>query len=545
MEEPERAEVPDWLRDAASQRAEAEVKVEAEVEAEEKEEPERAEVPDWLRDAASQRAEAEVKVEAEVEAEVKAEEMEEPERAEAPDWLGDAALSGELEDAEIPDWLRDLPPRRPEGAPPAAEAPPEGSPALAEADIPDWLRAAAPSGEVSGQATPELPDGLVRAEIPDWLAQLRPTADAPAAVEREPMETEGLLEGMRGVIPAATAIEAPTTHDGLPSTEPSEASVARAQLLQSLLAQPVEKPQPQKRARGVDVGTALQRLLVAVVLLLATGGILMAPLIPLDLPTLTEPVLSPRAAQAHQLVQELGVLDNVLVVFDYGPAEMEELNVVARPVLHHLIERGANLSVASSQPEGVIVATSLLDTIAEEGEYAQTYNMLGYRPGDAAGAAQLLKEAGSEQSLLLLLTASPVPLRRWIEQAQISYGDDIPIVIGVSAALEPVTSPYLDEQVGQLDGAIQGLRGAVAYEQLLGSSGEATERLDALAAGHVAIAGLMIIGAVFSSIGNLRSKQKEKGDKPEEDEPVDTEESTEDTETKPPKREENEGGRES
>ena len=83
-----------------------------------------------------------------------------------------------------------------------------------------------------------------------------------------------------------------------------------------------------------------------------------------------------------------------------------------------------------------------------------------------------------------------------------------PIVAGVSTILESATSPYLDASAGQLEGAIHGLSGAAAYEKLYGSSGQATQRLDTLAAGHIAMVGLMIIGAIFHTLGGLRRREK-------------------------------------
>jgi hypothetical protein len=78
----------------------------------------------------------------------------------------------------------------------------------------------------------------------------------------------------------------------------------------------------------------------------------------------------------------------------------------------------------------------------------------------------------------------------------------------VSAALEPAASPYLDASAGQLSGAIHGLSGAAAYEEHRGSDGEAIQRLNTLAAGHIAIVALMIIGAIFYTLTGSRRREK-------------------------------------
>jgi hypothetical protein len=85
------------------------------------------------------------------------------------------------------------------------------------------------------------------------------------------------------------------------------------------------------------------------------------------------------------------------------------------------------------------------------------------------------------------------------------YGDTLPVVAGMSAALEPAASPYLESNAKQLEGAINGLSGAATYEVLRQSEGQATQRLNALAAGHIAIVGLMILGAVFYTFSGPRT----------------------------------------
>ena len=424
-----------------------------------------------------------------------------------------------VEPVEIPDWLRGLGPigveagevAAPEVAPPTVEAAPEAPvsepPVPAPAEIPDWLREAAPPEVAAPEVVPPAveAEGLARAEIPDWLEALRPRPEvAEAAAEEEPVESEGLLEGLRGLLPPATAIQAPPLRERALPAEVSEASLARAQLLQSLLARPAEVPRPKVRRRGVSIGERIQRWLVAAVLLVAVGGVLMAPLVVPNVPALTQPAVSPGASRLYEVVQSISAGDAVLVAFEYGPSEADELNLVAEPILRHLFDQGAHISVVSTRPEGLTVAAGLLNNVAPEGRYA----LLGYRSGEAAGVSQLLTEGGIRPRVILVLTARPAPLRWWVEQTRALYGDTLPVVAGVSAALQMAVSPYLDVSAGQLKGAIYGLSGAAAYETLRESGWRATQRLDALAAGHVAIVGLMLLGAVFYAFGGARRRGK-------------------------------------
>jgi hypothetical protein len=324
-------------------------------------------------------------------------------------------------------------------------------------------------------------EGLARAAIPDWLEALRPHPEATApAAEAEPVEAEGLLRGMRGALAPISAFQVPTIRESTGPSEISRVSLARAQLLQSLLPRPVEALQPQVRKRGVSMGERVQRWL--------------------DVPTLTQPATSPGVSRLYDAIKGVSAQDTILVAFEYGPSEADELNLVAEPILRHILDQGAHISVVSTRPERLAVAEGMLSTIeAPKEQYMQRY-----RPGDAAGVSQLLTEAGVHPTLILVLTAQPGPLRWWVEQARALYGDTIPVAAGVSAALEPAASPYLDVSARQIEGAINGLRGAAAYETLRDSPGRVTQRLNALAVGHLAIVGLMILGASLYALGGLR-----------------------------------------
>jgi len=568
---PVEAEVPDWLREIAPpEMAAPEAPLPAAELAPEEAAPSvlppiEAEVPDWLHEIAPPEAatpEAPPSI-AEPEPEAAAPSVLPPVEAEAPDWLRELAppetaapeapppVAGpEPEttappvlppvEAEVPDWLRDIAP--PEMAPPPspaigmperlAEAPAEAAPAVpplteppAEGggtEVPEWLTelkaepspppapsapafaGIAPSAPSEAETGIAAPGGLAPAAIPDWLEALRPRPEAALAIiEEEPAEMEGLLEGLRGVLSPAPAFGAPAVEQAPPSTA-SEVSLARAQLLQSLLAQPAKAPQPQTRKRGAGTGERFQRWLVTVVLFIATWSVLIAPLLGIDLPTLTQSTTPSAVIRSYNAVQGLSAGDPVLVAFEYGPSEADELNLVGEPVLRHLVERGAQMSIVSTRPENQAVAEGLLSAIAAPLDQ-YTYS---YRPGDATGVSQLLTDALVQPRMILVLTARPGPLRWWVEQTQARYGDTIPVVIGMSAALESAASPYQDTRAGQVEGAIYGLSGAAGYETLLGSPEQITGQLNALALGHLAIVGLMILGALFYTLGGLQGRKK-------------------------------------
>jgi hypothetical protein len=191
----------------------------------------------------------------------------------------------------------------------------------------------------------------------------------------------------------------------------------------------------------------------------------------------------------------------VLVAFDYGAPEADELNVAARPVLQHVIDQGVHVTVVSTRPDGTVVASALMREIAGS---ASEYVVLNYRPGAAPAVSHLLTAVERTPTLLLVLTSRVAPLRRWVELARVHYGDQLPVALVVSAALEPVASPYVDGNAGQVSGHIHGLRGAASYESLRGTGGDATQRLNALAAGHLAVILLMVLGSIYHGLARFQ-----------------------------------------
>ncbi len=449
--------------------------------------------------------------------------------------------------AEMPDWLQDLAPAEAAPPPVAEEAAPEmpewlqkaapsstppfiGETSIAEAEAPAWLaelkEQAAPS--ISEGVTPPFavePDtaaaeeaGLARAEIPAWLEAMRPTAAvAEEAFEEEPAETEGLLEGLRGVLSPLPMIDVTRARESALPAEISQATLARAQLLQSLLTRPTEATQPKAHKRTTGMSEMVPRLLIAAVLFAVVGGMLLIsqdPTLDSQIPSLAQPDTS-SIASMYSLIESVNEGETVLVAIEYGPTNADELNAVARAILEHLAERKANISIASTQPEGLAVAEVLRSGInsqeqVESGqqpkfEYAK--ESPGYRPGNATGVSQILASTDTRPAMIIVLAARPESLRWWIEQTQARYGDaSPPIAAGVSAALEIAASPYLDAKADQLKGIVSGLGGAVAYETRRGTVEQTTRQLDALAAGHLVIIISMLAGAAFYAVGGSRRR---------------------------------------
>lgn len=472
-----------------------------------------------------------------------------------PDWLAELEAGAGPEPAPLPGtYAEPTPPvpdrwAEPESAPPEGGAPEEagtpsapvftaeeGLPPLPEQALPDWLVALAPEG--GGATTPApavvLPktaplsappemEALAPAEIPDWLRALQPTPRGEATAQ-EPPETEGLLEGLRGTIPASRAVEMPDRPGQVGPSVGGAASAARAQLLQELLGRPAVAPKPVAR-EAAPIGVAILRLVVGLALILAIIAPMVAPLALFAAPS------GPEVDRLFAAIQQAAGPDTpVMVAFEYGPAEADEMNRVAEPILEHLLTRGSRLVVVSTRPEGPALATDLIARlIPDQQERLGRVANLGYQPGQTTGVRGLLGDlsqrlealtgmsasqtqavagvrSAADLGLVVVLAAQSDDLRDWVEQVSLDY-PDLPVVAGVSARVEPMAAPYLDARSGQLRGMAAGLAGASAYEARLGSNTRIDLyrfHLNSLGLAQLAVVGLMLLGAIVFLAGGRR-----------------------------------------
>ena len=484
-------------------------------------------LPDWLLEIPAAPAEA-------------AEQPAVP-AAEVPDWLAETRPPADAEAAPsplsgLPDWLVGV-----EGAaPPTPPAqlpftvPPEA------AGIPDWLAGAAPPAPAAEEisldwltdlaeaeekitpppAAPPVPavpppeaEGLVRGEIPAWLEALRPKTEAEVAAEGPP-ESAGLLEGIRGTLLPNDIVDMPKGAKLLVPGAPSAAAIARSQLLQELLGRPVSPPLEIQEDRGRRFPLWL-RLGIALALVAA----IVIPMF-LPIPLFGVPAMPAADDLFHVIDQRITADTPVLVALEYGPADADEMDWVALPILRHIIQQGGRLIVVSTQPEGAAMAERVLARLLPDAatREARAAN-LGYQPGQVAGIQNLLTNLGGrvevhsglpaaesaamsgisnagDAAIVLILTARADDLRYWIEQTSAIY-PELPLLAGVSARVETTALPYLAPQAGQLEGSIAGLVGAVTYEKKLGG-GELPnlERfyLPSLGAVQLAVAAILLIG---------------------------------------------------
>lgn len=273
-----------------------------------------------------------------------------------------------------------------------------------------------------------------------------------------------------------------------PQPPPTLTDETRRQLRQLFVAEvPLVDLPPGERMDG----GGLQRRPWIYWLLLA--GLMAALLFFGDDPPDAAPHAWPGVAQAYTAINALPAGATVLIDWAYDPATAGEMDLVARPVIEHLVSQDVDLVIISQLPLGPATARRLiaeaetsilgettvrrLDTTLVEGGFlpggAATLPLLGQAPAlgvpvDLQGRAveirpplQTLGETGPV--LTLVISARFEPVQRWLEQVQPLNG--APTLAITSAAAGPVVLPYLDS--GQLSGVVSGYNGGIGYRELL------------------------------------------------------------------------------
>ena len=196
---------------------------------------------------------------------------------------------------------------------------------------------------------------------------------------------------------------------------------------------------------------------------------------------------------AHRQIDTLPPHSLVLVNWAYDPATAGEMDLVAQPLIEHLLHRQAILIVFSQLPGGPATARRVIaraeETLQRPSRTQITANLViegGYLPGGGASLPLLgvaparalpvdptwvdLRErfsiAGMGESgpaLTLVIAARAEDVRRWLEQVQPLNGGMV--VAATSAAVDPSVRPYLHS--GQLAGLVSGWDGASAYVRRL------------------------------------------------------------------------------
>ena len=352
-------------------------------------------------------------------------------------------------------------------------------------------RAAKPSPPPEPQAEP-LPDldpaqPWLRPEMDDADAATPPTPDPRTEERRLFAGLQGLLDPveMQDPVPPLAIPQAPVGRTLDTETHRHLRTLAGSGMT---LAEGTPAPaRPLPPVRGVGWIALLIGLALGLpVLLLATSP---------DL----KPHLWPGLIEAHAVIDQLAPGAPVLINWAYDPATAGEMDLVAQPVMEHLLARRAQLVVISQLPGGPATARQLFAQAATdlrrsagplfpagslqgqmvEGGFlpggASVLPLLGQDSAETISGAAVPSPSGSLSAqavsalaaqgpaLSIIFAAQAEDVQEWLEQVQPL--DGTPVIAVVSAGADPILRPYLDS--GQLSGLVSGFDGAFNYSARL------------------------------------------------------------------------------
>ena len=315
----------------------------------------------------------------------------------------------------------------------------------------------------------------------------------------------GLLKGISGTLGIEPVLAIPRRSVPVEGVLPSSAAYERAELFSAVVREPARPgvtPAPGRRT---------ERLAAATVRWMAYLILAAAVVVPILLGSRWSErnmTVGVSTTAMYDAIEGLPPGAVVLVSQDYDPGAAGEMLPQARAILHHLMEREAQVINVSLTPEGARLSQQVLDEVAGDHGYAEGdgYQTLGYVVGVEAGPRSVVEgllTAGwsdlvggvEDIALIVEFAGAPEYLRLWLEQVQGPYG--IPMIAGVSATADPFARPYYRNEVNrQLLGLVTGLVGAAEYEQLSGRSGLALASMDSQSVVHIAIILLILVGNV-------------------------------------------------
>ncbi|MBN2385752.1 MAG: hypothetical protein JXB85_01945 [Anaerolineales bacterium] len=401
-------------------------------------------------------------------------------------------------------------------------------------DTPDWLSTLKPedghpAGTAAGAAVP--PESLQPADLPSWVQAMRPveavvTAATPA-ISEEDQETEqqGPLAGLRGVLPAGPGLGA------LRKPPPYSIKLQVNDTQQRYAAHLENMVSGENKARPVaagklDLSGRFLRWLVSlvlglVVLVVAVSGMQVVP----------ARVVDPGGTlAAFNVVGSLPQGSAVLVVVDYQPAFVGEMEAAAAPLVDQLLYSSHRLTFVSTSSAGPALTEHFVNTtqLAYGLRPGEQYLNLGYLAGGPTGVLSFALDpqaafptgvGGSDPwqqppllgvdslddfVLVVVLTSEADSARAWIEQAG-AYLEGTPLVVVASAQAEPLLWPYFDSQ--QIDGLVIGLAGGSVYEGIIGRPGLAHQYWSAFSIGLLLGVIAILVGMLWSAVGAMRDRQ--------------------------------------
>jgi len=206
-----------------------------------------------------------------------------------------------------------------------------------------------------------------------------------------------------------------------------------------------------------------------------------------------------------------------MLAFDYGPASMPELQPMAAAICRHAFRRDLRVVCVALAPQGFLLADRMLAEVgpAEGARYGTDYVNLGFKPGytavvlnmgqsipgvysqDVRGTPvsrlPLMREVRNYDDIGLIVDfASSNSPAVWVAFAHERF--HAPVAAGITAVMATEYYPFYQSK--QLEGLLNGLKGAAEYEYLIEAPDRGAMGMASQSIAHVVIIIFVILGNV-------------------------------------------------
>ncbi len=243
----------------------------------------------------------------------------------------------------------------------------------------------------------------------------------------------------------------------------------------------------------------------------------LAVIIPMLFPISLSVSISKPTKDLYNFIDELEEGSAIMLVFDYGPSSLAELNPMAKAILKQCFEKDIKVVGLTLYAVGTTMGSDLMQGVADEKNavYGEDYVFLGYRPGIELVILGMGDDISSiyekdyyetpiselpmmnniknyDQIELVVDLSSGSLTESWITFANGQFNQKI--AAGVTGVIISQMYPYL--QTGQLIGLISGIAGAAEYEILIKDPAKGVLWINIESFVHLLIVLLVIIGNI-------------------------------------------------
>ncbi|MHB1461370.1 MAG: hypothetical protein ACYC1M_08840 [Armatimonadota bacterium] len=229
---------------------------------------------------------------------------------------------------------------------------------------------------------------------------------------------------------------------------------------------------------------------------------------------------------AYDVVEKIPKHGFAIVSCTWAGGTKAENQPQTEAILRHLMKRGIKVCVLSADPVGATFSYNVAAAIAKEYNYKygtqwvhlgwiqQPYIMAKAMKNDIQGAfikdrngtpcakLPIFKGIKTIKNVDYLVEITGTAFYQMWIGLLVKSTPNLKFVCALTAVMAPESYPLL--QSGQMNGLLEGMKGAAEYEKLIGVNGSATAAMGAVSWGHVLIMVLIVLG----NIGYVSQKRR-------------------------------------